>query len=153
MQKVLEKYQAAGVCSVVFGDIFLEDLRRYRQEKLSKIGMKGIFPIWKFNTAELANTFIDSGFKAVITCIDSNVLDKIFVGRVFDEQFLSELPSGVDPCGENGEFHSFVYDGPIFRNRILYRSGEVVLREKRFYYCDLVPFEESQYFVGTIAEK
>jgi len=153
MQKVLEKYQAAGVCSVVFGDIFLEDLRRYRQEKLSKIGMKGIFPIWKFNTTELANTFINSGFKAVITCIDSNVLDKIFVGRVFDEQFLSELPAGVDPCGENGEFHSFVYDGPIFRNRILYRSGEVVLREKRFYYCDLVPFEESQYFVGTIAEK
>jgi len=153
MQEVLEKHQAAGVCSVVFGDIFLEDLRKYRQENLSKIGMKGIFPIWKFNTTELANTFINSGFKAVITCIDSNVLDDIFVGRVFDEQFLSELPAGVDPCGENGEFHSFVYDGPIFRNRILYGNGKVVLREKRFYYYDLVPFEESQNFVGTIAEE
>ncbi len=153
MQKVLEKYQAEGVCSVVFGDIFLEDLRKYRRENLSKIGMKGIFPIWRFDTTELANTFIDSGFKAVITCIDSNVLDKIFVGRIFDEQFLSELPSGVDPCGENGEFHSFVYDGPIFQNSIPYTIGEVVLREKRFYYCDLVPFEKYQNIGGTIAQQ
>lgn len=153
MQEVLEKYQADGVCSVVFGDIFLEDLRKYREEKLSKIGMKGIFPIWKFNTFELNNTFIDSGFKAVITCVDSNVLDKIFVGRTFDEQFLSELPSGVDPFGENGEFHSFVYDGPIFRDRILHTTGEVVLREKRFYYCDLVPFQKNQNIGGTIAQQ
>lgn len=144
MREVLEKYQNAGVCSVAFGDIFLEDLRKYRQEKLSKIGMKAIFPIWKFNTTDLANTFINSGFKAVITCVDSNVLGKIFVGRTFDEQFLSELPCGVDPCGENGEFHSFVYDGPIFRDGIPYTTGEVALRENRFYYCDLVPFEECQ---------
>lgn len=153
MQEVLEKYQAAGVCSVVFGDIFLEDLRKYRQENLSKIGMKGIFPIWKFDTTELANAFIDSGFKAVVTCIDSNVLDKMFVGRTFDEQFLSELPSGVDPCGENGEFHSFVYDGPIFQNSIPHTTGEVVLQEKRFYYCDLVPFEKYQNIGGAITQK
>ena len=139
MERVLEKYKTGGVSSVVFGDVFLEDVRKYRQEKLSKIGMKAIFPVWKGDTAELAHRFIDLGFKAVITCVDSSVLDKQFVGRRFDEQFLSELPCGVDPCGENGAFHSFVYDGPIFRERIRHTIGEVVLREKRFYYCDLCP--------------
>lgn len=143
MRDVLEKYQAAGICSVVFGDVFLEDLRKHRENNLSKIGMTGVFPIWKTDTAELAHTFIDAGFKAVITCVDSNVLDKMFIARLFDEQFLSELPSGVDPCGENGEFHSFVYDGPMFRHSIQYTTGEIVLREKRFYYCDLVPSENA----------
>ena len=139
MQIVLAKYLAAGVSSVVFGDIFLEDVRKYREDNLSKIGMQAIFPMWKADTTELAHRFIDLRFKAVITCVDSNVLDKKFVGRAFDEQFLSELPSSVDPCGENGEFHSFVYDGPIFRKRISHTIGEVVLRENRFYYCDLIP--------------
>jgi len=138
--EILEKYEAAGVCAVVFGDVFSEDLRKYRENNLSKIGIKGVFPLWKIDTTELAQTFIGSGFKAIITCVDSNVLDKTFVGRSFDEQFLSQLPSGVDPCGESGEFHSFVYDGPIFRGRVEHRTGGVVLREKRFYYCDLVPF-------------
>ncbi|PIP18914.1 MAG: ATP-binding protein, partial [Candidatus Omnitrophica bacterium CG23_combo_of_CG06-09_8_20_14_all_41_10] len=108
MKNALLRYQAQGVSSVAFGDIFLEDLRRYREKNLSKIGLKGIFPLWMRNTAELARTFIDLGFKAIITCIDSKFLDKSFAGRVFDKQFLSELPSSVDPCGENGEFHSFV---------------------------------------------
>ena len=139
IREVLVKYQTAGVRCVVFGDIFLEDLRKHREDNLSKIGMEGIFPIWKRDTAELAHTFIDLGFKAVITCIDSNVLDKIFIGKAFDEQFLSKLPSAVDPCGENGEFHSFVYDGPRFQERILHTIGEVVLRENRFYFCDLEP--------------
>jgi uncharacterized protein (TIGR00290 family) len=139
MQEVLMKYRAAGVSSVVFGDIFLEDLRKYREDNLSKVDMKGIFPIWKRDTTELAHTFIDLGFKAVVTCVDSKVLDKIFAGRVFDRQFLSELPSTVDPCGENGEFHSFVYDGPIFRERIAFRFGDIVLRDNRFYFCDLIP--------------
>jgi len=143
MGELLEKYQAAGVCSVAFGDVFSEDLRKYRENNLSKIGMRGIYPIWKINTTELAHTFIKLGFKAVITCVDSNVLDKKFVGRDFDEQFLSALPSSVDPCGENGEFHSFVYDGPIFRCSVPHTAGEVVLREKRFYYCDLMPFENA----------
>ena len=141
MQETLEKYLKAGVSAVAFGDIFLEDLRKYREENLSKMGMKAVFPIWKRNTAELARTFVDSGFKAVITCIDSKVLDKGFVGRLFDEQFLSQLPSNVDPCGENGEFHSFVYDGPIFQERLFYNLGDVVLRDDRFYFCDLVPFQ------------
>ena len=139
MRKVLQKYLAAGVSSVVFGDIFLEDLRKHREDNLSKIGMKAIFPIWKRDTAELAREFIELGFKAVITCIDSNVLDKAFVGRLYDQQFLSDLPSTVDPCGENGEFHSFVYDGPIFQKRVSYTKGEVALRDSRFWYCDLIP--------------
>ena len=142
MREVLAKYLTAGVSSVVFGDIFLEDVRKHREEKLSEIGMKAIFPIWKRDTTELARRFIDSGFKAVIICVDSNILDKMFVGRVFDEQFLSELPATVDPCGENGEFHSFVYDGPIFSERIGHTIGEIVLRENRFYYCDLIPLEK-----------
>lgn len=139
MRDKLTYYKKLGVSFVVFGDIFLQDLRKYREEKLSEVGMKGIFPIWKINTTELAYTFIDLGFKAITTCVDSKVLDKTFAGRIFDKQFLSELPSGVDPCGENGEFHTFVYDGPIFQKRILFEVGEVVLRDNRFYYSELMP--------------
>ncbi len=139
MRDKLVDYQRRGVSSVVFGDIFLEDVRRYREENLSKIGMRGFFPLWKRDTTELAHTFIELGFKAVVTCVDSDVLDRAFVGRVFDEQFLSQLPPAVDPCGENGEFHSFVCDGPIFRKRVSHKKGEVVLRDNRFYYCDLIP--------------
>ncbi len=141
MRDKLTQYRGQGVFSVVFGDIFLEDVRKYREGNLAEIGMKGVFPLWKRDTNELAHTFVDLGFKAVITCVDSNVLDRGFVGRVFDGQFLSELPGAVDPCGENGEFHSFVYDGPIFRERIAHRKGKVVLRDSRFYYCDLIPLQ------------
>ncbi|MDD5476819.1 MAG: diphthine--ammonia ligase [Candidatus Omnitrophica bacterium] len=139
MKNALLRYRTQGVCLVAFGDIFLEDLRTYREENLSRIGLKGIFPLWKRDTTALAHTFIDLGFKAVISCIDSKCLDKSFAGRVFDKQFLSELPLNVDPCGENGEFHSFVYGGPIFKSEIAYEKGEVVLRDNRFYYCDLMP--------------
>lgn len=139
MREVLERYLAAGVSSVAFGDVFLEDVRKYREDNLSQIGMKGVFPLWKLDTTELAHRFIDLGFQAVVTCIDSTVLDGRFVGRAFDEQFLSDLPPAVDPCGENGEFHTFVYAGPIFPNKISYRKGHVVLRDNRFYYCDLIP--------------
>ena len=139
MREKLTEQRNKGVSSVAFGDIFLEDLKKYREEKLSQAGFKAIFPIWKRNTAELAETFIDLGFKAVITCVDSSSLDKKFVGKKFDRQFLSELPASVDPCGENGEFHSFVYNGPIFKRPIRCKKGEIVCRENRFYYCDLIP--------------
>ena len=139
MRETLTRYLKEGVSSVAFGDIFLEGVRKYRQDNLLTIGMKGIFPLWKRDTQALARSFIASGFKAVITCVDSEVLPRPFAGRAFDEQFLADLPSGVDPCGENGEFHSFVYDGPIFQRKILYEKGEVIVREGRFYYCDLVP--------------
>jgi uncharacterized protein (TIGR00290 family) len=142
MLKVLTRHRINGVFSVVFGDIFLEDVKKYRERTLSKIGMKGVFPLWKRETSQLARTFIDLGFKAVITMVDSNFLGKDFAGRTFDAQFLSDLPSNVDPCGENGEFHTFVYDGPIFRERVFFTKGEIVLRENRFYYCDLIPSSE-----------
>ena len=141
MRFALEKYVAKGVKSVVFGDIFLEDLRKYREEKLSALNLKSIFPIWKGDTKALAEHFLAMGFKAIVTCIDSKVLPKEFAGRKFDEWFLSELPSGVDPCGENGEFHSFVYDGPIFKKKIELTIGETVLRDNRYYFCDLLPMK------------
>ena len=143
MEELLLKYLNKGVTSVAFGDIFLEDVRTYREHNLSKIGMKGIFPLWKRDTSELALVFTERGFKAVITCVDSNFLDKTFVGRTFDKQFLSELPPHIDPCGEHGEFHSFVFDGPIFRKRILHTTGEVVFRDNRFYYCDVIPVPDT----------
>jgi len=139
LQEKLLQYKNRDVSSVVFGDIFLEDLRKYREDNLAKVGMKALFPVWKRDTAELSRTFIALGFKAIITCVDSQSLDKKFVGRSFDKRFLSQLPSNVDPCGENGEFHSFVYDGPIFREKIRFRKGKVVQRDNRFYFCDLVP--------------
>jgi len=142
MRDVLLRYQEQGVASVAFGDVFLEDLKRYREENLAKIGMNGLFPIWGRETRELARTFVSLGFKAIVTCVDSNVLDQEFVGREFDDRFLADLPSTVDPCGENGEFHSFVYAGPIFRQPIAYEKGEIVLRANRFYFCDVRPLDK-----------
>ena len=139
MREILGQQKRKGVFKVVFGDIFLEDVRRYREERLTSIGMKGVFPLWGKDTAELARTFLRLGFKAVITCVDSEQLDPCFAGRAFDEHMLASLPAQTDPCGENGEFHSFVYDGPIFRHAIPFSKGEVVMREERFSYCDLLP--------------
>jgi uncharacterized protein (TIGR00290 family) len=148
MKEALVRYKKKDIVSVVFGDIFLEDLKKYREDNLAKVGLKGVFPIWKRDTRELAAAFIDLGFKAIITCVDSKSLDKSFAGRVFDKQFLSDLPNGIDPCGENGEFHSFVYDGPIFSRGIIFEKGQVVLRDNRFYYCDLVEAENLQAVSG-----
>ena len=139
MREVLEREHANGVTTVAFGDIFLEDIRRYREEKISQVGMKAIFPIWRKDTRELALEFIAAEFRAILTSVDSTQLDSSFVGRTFDASLLSDLPVGVDPSGENGEFHTFVYDGPTFSQPISVRKGEIVLRENRFYYCDLLP--------------
>ncbi len=139
MREVLTRYSESGVSAVVFGDIFLEDLRKYREENLAKVGMQGIFPLWKKDTTELAREFIRLGFKAAISCVDSQAIDGSFAGRTLDEELLRDLPPTADPCGENGEFHSFVYDGPIFRRPILHTKGEVVLRDERFYFCDFIP--------------
>ena len=139
MREILLRYKNQGITSVVIGDIFLEDLRKYREEKLSEVDLTGIFPVWKRDTAELARTFIDLGFKAILTCVDSQILPKEFAGRLFDHQLLADLPKNVDPCGENGEFHSFVFDGPIFRDPISCQKGDIVLRDQRYYFCDLIP--------------
>ena len=133
---MLLKFQKMGVSAVVFGDILLEGVRKYREENLAKAGTKGIFPLW--GKDNLSQTFIDLGFKAIVTCADAKVLDKRFVGRLLDTEFLAELPANADPNGENGEFHSFVFEGPIFREKIPFDVGEVVKRDS-FYFCDLQP--------------
>ena len=137
MTQALRGYQAAGVNAVAFGDIFLENLRAYRENNLAKLGMKGVFPIWHRSTAELVETFIDLGFQAYLTCVDAKKLGAAFAGRALDRQCLRDLPADVDPCGEHGEYHSFVFDGPIFQRPLRVRVGEVVLRDVR-YFADLL---------------
>ena len=141
MKDKLMEYQSRGVSAVAFGDIFLEDLKKYRENNLAKIEWQALFPIWKRDTVELSRSFVKLGFKAIITCVDSKVLDKSFVGRAYDEDFLKDLPPAIDPCGENGEFHSFAFAGPVFKEKISFTIGEIVLRDNRFYFCDLMPTE------------
>lgn len=139
MRAVLDEQKAAGVTAIAIGDIFLEDLRRYREERLAQVGLQAVFPIWGRNTGELSREFIDSGFKSIITCVDSERMSGSFAGRVYDHDLLADLPRNIDPCGENGEFHSFAFDGPIFRKPVSFIKGEVVLRDNRFFFCDLIP--------------
>jgi len=138
MGKAMLEYIEQGVNAVVFGDIFLEDLREYRENKLALAGMNAIFPIWKRDTVKLVNEFINIGFKGKICCVVAKSLPKEFCGRDIDEEFLNDLPDNVDPCGENGEYHSFVYDGPIFNNPVKIETGETILRDVR-YFTDLLP--------------
>jgi uncharacterized protein (TIGR00290 family) len=138
MKQALEEHFAHGVRRVAFGDIFLEDLRAYREKNLALVGMEAIFPIWKRDTRELAREFVRLGFRAVTVCVDPRVLEASFAGRELDPSFFADLPPGVDPCGENGEFHTFVFDGPIFKSPIAFRTGETVLRDG-FFFCDLLP--------------
>jgi uncharacterized protein (TIGR00290 family) len=139
MRRLLVAAQAEGVTSVVFGDIFLEDLRKYREDNLSQLGMQAIFPLWKRDTQSLVGDLVRLGFKAIVTCVDTQVLGPQFSGREVDQQFLEDLPEKIDPCGENGEFHTFTYAGPIFHHPIAIAIGEKVLRNNRFYYCDIEP--------------
>ena len=136
MREALLSQKENGVHCVAFGDIFLQDLREYRERNLAQVEMKAIFPIWKRDTRELTQEFCAMGFRAIAVCIDSTKLSREFAGRELDESFFRDLPAGVDPCGENGEFHTFVYDGPIFSIAIAVERGEVVERD-RFYFCDL----------------
>jgi uncharacterized protein (TIGR00290 family) len=140
MEEALRIHYAEGVRTVAFGDIFLEDLRVYREKNLARIGMTALFPIWKRDTGELIRSFHAARFRAIAACIDPRVLDRSLAGRELDESFFRDLPAGVDPCGENGEFHTFVFDGPIFRNPIPVRASEVVERDS-FIYCDLLPID------------
>ena len=136
--EALSSYRATGVKEVVFGDLFLEDIRGYRDRLLKRHDMTGLYPIWDRDTSRLIREFIDRGFKTVIVCVDPTKLDRSFAGQVIDEELLADLPAGVDPCGENGEFHTFVYDGPIFQTPIRYSVGDAVCRDS-FWFCDLVP--------------
>jgi len=138
MGAALEGFRARGIRTIAFGDLFLEEIRRYREEMLAAVGMRAVFPVWGRDTAELAEEFVGLGFGAVLACVDSRALDGAFVGRDYDSALLSDLPASVDPCGENGEFHTFVHRGPIFSTSIPFSRGEVVVRDDRFYFCDLV---------------
>jgi len=123
--------------AVASGDLFLEDVRAYREEQLARAGKSALFPLWGRDTGALAHSFIEAGFEAYVVCVDTRKLDASFVGRKYDTAFLADLPPGIDPCGENGEFHSFVHAGPCFDDEIPCRLGEHVLREG-FAFADLV---------------
>jgi len=137
--QTLRKYKESGVTSVVFGDIFREDLRKYRELNLARLRMKGIFPLWKRDNFQLMESFITLGFKAIIVSINTHALSGQFVGRTIDWKFMFDFPKSANVCGENGEYHTFVYDGPIFKRGIPYKVGETFLRDNHFNYCDLIP--------------
>lgn len=122
---------------IAFGDLFLADVRAYRERLLSRLGWTPLFPLWGRDTAKLAREFIDTGYRALLTCVDTTQLGAEFAGRDFDAALLADLPTAVDPCGERGEFHTCVYDGPIFRYPLALRTGERVRRDGRFEYCDV----------------
>ena len=138
MKDVLLKHKSKGVDQVAFGDLFLRDIRAYREDRLRQVMMRGIFPLWGRDTLGLSREVLELGFRAVVCCVDPRMLGKEFCGREYDRSFLESLPSGVDPCGENGEFHTFVYAGPLFKNEIGITKGDVVLRDG-FYFADLLP--------------
>jgi uncharacterized protein (TIGR00290 family) len=137
MEEALRIHVENGVRKVAFGDIFLEDLRAYRERNLARIGMTALFPIWKRDTLELVRSFHANRFRAVAVCVDPKALDPAFAGRELDDSFFRDLPPHADPCGENGEFHTFVFDGPIFHSPVPVRTGEIVTRDG-FVFCDLL---------------
>lgn len=140
-----------GCSKAIFGDIFLEDLKVYREKKLKEAGIDCVFPLWKIDTAELVKEFISLGFKAIVVCVNEQYLDKRFCGRLIDASFVNDLPSNIDVCGENGEFHSFVFDGPIFKQPVQFKKGEIIYKQYEapklddanmqnkygFWFCDL----------------
>lgn len=129
--------QRPDVSAIAFGDLFLADVRTYRERLLAGTGFEPLFPIWGLDTADLARRFISDGFSARLICVDTTQIDGAFAGRLFDEQLLADLPVTADPCGERGEFHTFVSDGPPFSAPIPYHVGETVLRDDRFMFCDI----------------
>jgi uncharacterized protein (TIGR00290 family) len=148
MEQALRIFYSQGVRKVAFGDIFLEDLRAYREKNLARIDMTALFPIWKRDTRELTRFFHAQHFRAMAACVDPKVLDPSFAGRELDDSFFRDLPPSADPCGENGEFHTFIFDGPIFRWPIPVRTGEIVHRDG-FVFCDLLLVEHSSTNTAT----
>jgi len=136
MRGVCERALGEGVKAIAFGDLFLADIRAYRERQLAGTGLEPVFPVWQIPTRELAVSMIGAGLRARVTCIDPKKLPREFAGREFDAAFLHDLPPAVDPCGENGEFHSFVYDGPMFRAAVPVETGEIVERDG-FFFADL----------------
>lgn len=143
MNEELETYKTTGVQHIAFGDLYLEDVRAYRETMNEAIGLGSVFPVWGTPTKEFAEKFIELGFKAIVVCVDTTQLDASFCGREFDNAFLNDLPEGIDWCAEKGEFHTFCYDGPIFSKPIRFTKGAQTLRENRFQYIDLLPIVTS----------
>jgi uncharacterized protein (TIGR00290 family) len=160
MMKGVQQFTHQAIHQAIFGDIFLEDLKKYREEQLAKLHVNAVFPLWAIDTPKLMHTFIEEGFKAIVVCVNGNVLDESFCGRIIDQSFVDDLPEGVDVCGENGEYHSFVFDGPIFNYPVPFNLGEkihriykspnstsgqdvcheqIVEENKGFYFIDLLP--------------
>ena len=147
MHEALADAPAAGVSTVAFGDLFLEDIRAYREKQLARVSMQAHFPLWGRDTRQLANEMVAAGARAVLTCVDPRACPREFVGRTWDADLLRELPAGVDPCGENGEFHSFAFAGPAFARPIDVRAGEVVERGD-FVFADLIEADKTPSEVG-----
>jgi uncharacterized protein (TIGR00290 family) len=143
MGEAVARCEAQGVTAMGFGDLFLEDIREYRERMLQPTGIEPVFPIWGRETGQLAREVMDAGFRATLCCVDPRALDGRFVGRAYDPALLEDLPSGVDPCGENGEFHTLVHDAPNFREPLRITHGDVVEREG-FWFCDLMPAGDKQ---------
>lgn len=160
MGKKVNEIKNEQIYHSIFGDIFLEDLRMYREKKLKSIGIKPVFPLWKISTRKLMKEFLNLGFKAIIVCVNEKYLDRSFCGRIIDQSFVNDLPDNVDVCGENGEYHSYVFDGPIFKSGIKFKKGQIVYKEYAkpknlktdhykpitkeeknygFYFCDILP--------------
>ncbi|MFP4542720.1 MAG: ATP-binding protein [Candidatus Kapaibacterium sp.] len=137
MKDMYDNYREDGYQAVVYGDIYLEDIKKFRETKIHIDSIGSAYPLWGMSTQSLAELFIDAGFKAVITAIDTEQLSEDILGRQFDKQFLDDLPPSCDPCGENGEYHSFVYDGPIFTNQVKYTTGKKYSEMNRFKYIEI----------------
>jgi uncharacterized protein (TIGR00290 family) len=138
MKRVCDQALAQGITAIAFGDLFLADVRAYRERQLKDTGLEPLFPIWGIPTQPLAQEMISAGLRAKLVCVDPKQISPNFIGREFDQTFLHDLPAGVDPCGENGEFHSFVYTGPMFSREIAIVTGEKVQRDG-FWFCDVLP--------------
>jgi uncharacterized protein (TIGR00290 family) len=145
MEAALRVHFENGVRKVAFGDIFLEDLRAYREKNLARIGMTALFPIWKRDSRELIDSFHTQGFRSIAVCVNPKVLDRSFAGRELDTSFFADLPPQVDCCGENGEFHTFAFDGPIFKDAVRFQVGDRVDRDS-FVFCDLLMEREGQIY-------
>ena len=158
MMKIMNELRQQNFTHSIFGDIFLEDLKEYRETQLAKVEITAVFPLWKRDTTKLIHEFIELGFKTIVVCVNEKYLDKSFCGRIIDESFIAALPANVDVCGENGEFHTFVFDGPIFKQPVSFTKGEIIHRKYTapknqtdncfqpvvdedygFYFCDLLP--------------
>ena len=137
MAGALDQARAEGITAIAFGDLFLEDVRRYREEKLAATGIKPLFPLWGLDTAQLAHEMVAAGLRAIVTCVDPKQLAPPFSGRIFDERLLDDLPLGVDPCGERSEFHTLVYQGPMFEAPIPVTRSEII-ESDGFVFADVV---------------